>query len=153
MTLERVVAAPFQQSGSRRLSEQEFVVALSLHRDWFSPAQAKRLVERALAEGFLEREGDELVAGLDPSQVTIPSGFIPDEDVLTSSSTFESILARLVAAGHEKREAVAAINQLQRDLGITIETAAALHATRVGVDVETEIARAMRALRPDTTGS
>jgi hypothetical protein len=40
-----------------------------------------------------------------------------------------------VAAGHDKRAAVAAINERQRRLDVTVEAAAALYALRQGVDV------------------
>ncbi|MUV58873.1 DUF2240 family protein, partial [Halogeometricum sp. CBA1124] len=41
----------------------------------------------------------------------------------------------LVAAGHDKQSAVAEVNDLQRRLGVNVEAAAALYATRRGVDV------------------
>ncbi len=41
MSLRVAVAAPFIQNGTRRLKENEFVVALSLDRDWFSPDQPR----------------------------------------------------------------------------------------------------------------
>jgi len=54
MSLEVAVAVPFQQAATRRLGEGEFVVALSLDREWFSPDQAKRLVDVAVGRGLLE---------------------------------------------------------------------------------------------------
>lgn len=146
MSLERVVAAPFKQAGTDCLSQHEFVVALSLHRDWFSPAQAKRVVDLATSEGMLDRTDDGLVPMQDPREVTIPSGFSPGEDVLTRRSTFEAILETLVEAGCDKREAVGSINRLQRELGITIEAAAVVYATTVGVEVEDHAERAQREL-------
>lgn len=147
MSLERVIAAPFQQSGERSLSEHQFVVGLSLHRDWFSPAQAKRVVELATAEGLLEREEDVLVPTIDPQSVELPTTYEPDESVLNRRSTFEAMLDRIVAAGCEKREAVGAINRLQGDLHLTIEAAAALYAARQGIDLDEEIDRALAELR------
>lgn len=147
MSLERVVAAPFQQSGGGSLSEQEFVVALSLHRDWFSPAQAKRVVELAVTEGLLERADGVLTPSFDPSTVRVPTGFAPDDDVLTRRSAFESILDRLVAEGAEKRAAVGEINRLQQELEVTIGAAAAIHAAREGIDVREAAGQAARELR------
>lgn len=146
MSLERVTAAPFQRAGTSELSEQEFVVALSLHRDWFSPAQAKRIVELATSEGLLERSDDGLRPVIDPKDVTIPGDFEPDESVLQRRSTFEVMLERLVDQGCDKREAVGEINRLQRDLHITIEAAAAVHAARNGVEFDGELERAIEAL-------
>ena len=135
MSLRRAVAAPFANEGSTRLGESEFVVALSLDRDWFSPDQAKRLVDVAVSEGVLDRDGDDLVVTFDPTNVTLPDGFVPDESILQTRSTFERVLDAIVEAGGEKQAAVAAINRLQGELGITLEAAAVVYARRQGVDV------------------
>jgi len=136
MSLRVVVAAPFSQRGRDRLGESEFVVALSLDRDWFSPDQASRVVDVAVGEGLLSRDGDDLRIEFDPEPVSVPAGFEPDEDLLREPSPFERVLEALVAVGHEKQTAVADINRMQADLDVTIEAAAVLYARRNGVDVE-----------------
>ncbi|ELY67747.1 DUF2240 family protein [Natrinema versiforme] len=136
MSLRVAVAAPFIQNGTRRLQENEFVVALSLDRDWFSPDQAKRLIDIATGEGLLERGDDGLEVAFDPAEVTVPEEFVPDEDLLRERSAFERVLDSLVAEGMAKHEAVGAINTLQRDLGLTIEAAAVVYARREGIDTD-----------------
>ncbi|PSQ67245.1 MAG: hypothetical protein BRD24_00990, partial [Halobacteriales archaeon SW_9_67_24] len=69
--------------------ESEFVVALSLDRDWFSPDQASRLVDIAIGEGLVSRDGNDLVAEFDPDTVSVPAGFEPDEELLRTPSAFE----------------------------------------------------------------
>jgi hypothetical protein len=135
MSLEATVAVPFRQEGRDRLGDGEFVVALSLDRDWFSPDQAKRVVDVAVGRGLLDREDGKLVAQFDPEDVTIPEEFVPDADVLREQSAFEQVLEKLTTAGVEKQEAVAGINVLQRELGLTIEAAAVVYARRRDVDV------------------
>jgi hypothetical protein len=147
MSLEAAVAAPFRDRGRSRLGEGEFVVALSLDRDWFTPDQAKRLVDVAAGRGLLSREDDDLLAEFDPAAVTIPEGFVPDESVLREQSAFERVLSALVDAGVEKQDAVAAINERQRELGVTIEAAAILYARRRGVDVGDAADRTLADLR------
>jgi hypothetical protein len=142
MSLRRAVAAPFRQRGVDRMSESEFVVALSLDRDWFSPDQAKRLVDVATGERLLDRAGDEVIAAFDTTEVEIPDGFVPDESVVQERSTFERVLDRVVDAGAEKQDAVAEINRMQSDLGLSIEAAAVLYARQQGLDVTDIAARA-----------
>lgn len=144
MSLRTVVAAPFRGKGRERLAESEFVVALSLDRDWFSPDQASRVVDLAVGSGLLERDDDDLVPAFDPDDVTVPGGFVPDEALLVERSPFEQVLDALVAEGVEKREAVAGINRLQAELDVHIEAAAVVFARRRGVDVP-EAAAAARA--------
>jgi len=135
MSLHRAVAAPFQQRGVKRMTESEFVVALSLDRDWFSPDQAKRLVDVAASEGLLNRADDEVTIAFDSMSVTVDDGFEPDESVLQQRTTFERLLDVIVDSGIEKQTAVAEINRLQADLAISVEAAAALYGRRNGVDV------------------
>jgi hypothetical protein len=146
MSLRRAVAAPFRQRGVEQLRESEFVVALSLDRDWFSPDQAERLVDVAVTEGLLDREDEVVVTAFDPGDVTVPEEFTPDESILQQRSTFERVLATLTDAGVEKQTAVADINRLQADLAVTIEAAAVLYARRQGVDVTGLAARAREEL-------
>ena len=147
MSLEITVAVPFRQHGTDRLGEGEFVVALSLDRDWFSPDQAKRLIDVAAGRGLVDRADGDLVATFAPGGVEVPDGFTPDESILQSQSLFERLLGTLVADGLTKQDAVADVNRLQRDLGVTIEAAAVLYARRRGVDVgdlATELKRSLR---------
>lgn len=147
MGLKVAVAAPFKREGKRELVESEFVVALSLDRDWYSPDQAKRLLERAHGEGLVQRGDDAVRATFDPESVEVPASFSPDESLLSERSPFERILDALVAAGAEKQATVAAINDLQVRLGVTIEAAAVVHARREGLDPSDAAARAREALR------
>lgn len=144
MSVEVATAVPFRQRGKERLGEGEFVVALSLERDWFSPDQAKRLIDVAVGRGLLARDGDDLVAEFDPASVSIPEDYEPDESVLREQSTFERALDALVAAGVEKQEAVAAANRRQRDLGVSLEAAAVVYARSEGIDVDDVAGRARR---------
>lgn len=135
MSLETTVAVPFRQRGTDRLGEGEFVVALSMDRDWFTPDQVTRLVDIAQGHGLLESRGGDLTPGFDLATVTVPEGFSPDESILREQSTFERALDAIVDSGVEKQEAVAAINERQRALAISIEAAAVLYAHERGLQV------------------
>ena len=143
MTLRRTVAAPFRSRGTTALNESEFVVELSLDREWFSADQAKRLVDVATSEGLLERTDDGLTATFEPFDVEVPPEFEPSEALLQRRNTFERILDRIVDGGTEKQTAVADINRLQGDLAISIDAAAALYGHRNGTDL-TDLARRAR---------
>ena len=117
------------------MSESEFIVALSLDRNWFSPDQAKRLVDVAATEGLLERTDDEVAVSFDLTSVHLPDDFEPDESILQQRTTFERVLDAIVDSGVEKQIAVADINRLQSTLAVSVEAAAVLYAHRTGVDV------------------
>jgi hypothetical protein len=143
MSLRTAFAVPFRQEGSDRMGESEFVVALSLDRDWFTPDQAKRLLDVAASEGLCTREAGEVVVEFPVDEVEIPDGFVPDESILQQRSTFERVLDEIVDAGVPKQEAVAGINALQSDLGVTVEAAAVVFARREGVAVDALAERAL----------
>ena len=149
MSLEAAVAVPFRGAGSDRMGERKFVVALSLERDWFSPDQAKRLVDVAVGHGLVERDDGDVVARFDPAAVEVPEGFTPEESILRERSAFERVLEALVAAGTDKQSAVAAVNARQRDLGITLEAAAVVEARAAGVDVSAVAEQVRRELREE----
>ena len=128
------------------MGENEFVVALSLDRDWFSPDQAKRLIDVATGQGLLERNDGDVVTRFDADDVTVPAEFVPDESILRERSTFEQVLDEVVADGVEKQEAVADINRLQDELGVTVEAAAVVYARRHGLDVDGAAASALDGL-------
>lgn len=149
MSLKVAVGAPFRTTGRSRLEESEFVVALSLDRDWFSPDQAKRLVDVAVVEGLLRRDDGELVAEFSPESIDVPDGFSPDESILQERTTFERILDSLGGVDESKQDSVAAINEIQASLGISTDAAAVLYAHRNGIDVSGVAQR----VRVDLSGS
>ncbi len=142
MSLRRAVAAPFRQRGVESMSESEFIVALSLDRDWFSPDQAKRLVDVAATEGLLERTDDAVTVSFDPATVDIDEEFEPEESILQQRSTFERVLDTIVDSGIDKQTAVADVNKLQSELAISVEAAAILYAHRNELDVTSLAERA-----------
>lgn len=142
MSLRRAVAAPFRQRGVQSMSESEFIVALSLDRDWFSPDQAKRLVDVAATEGFLERTDDAVTVSFDPVTVDVDEEFEPEESILQQRSTFERVLDTIVDSGIDKQTAVADVNRLQSELAISVEAAALLYAHKNGLDVTSLAERA-----------
>lgn len=135
MSLRVAVAAPFKQKGKARIGEQEFVVALSLDRDWMSPDQAKRLLDVATGEGLVERSDGDVAATFDPDDVTIPDDFVPDASLFQERSAFERAVEALVSQGQDRQQAVAAVNELQQDLELTADAAAVVYARREDVDV------------------
>lgn len=137
MDLKTVVAAPFRHRGSDTLTDSEFIATLSMELDWYTPEQARRVIDLASTESLLNRDGEQLAPTVDVEGLSIPDDTTPDESILQERSAFERLLERLTDAGLEKQAAVAEINSLQRDLDITIEAAGVLYAHQHGIAVPT----------------
>jgi hypothetical protein len=148
MSLRTVVAYPFQAAGREALPLNDFVAALSLDRGWFDPDDAECCLDVATSEGLLEAADDGTVRStFDHAAVTVPADFEPETDLLHQRSVFEGCVDRIVAdAGLEKQEAVAGINRLQDDLGVTVETAGVVFARRHSLDVSDLAGRALSAV-------
>lgn len=138
MSIQTAVAAPFRHRGTTEMPEPKFVATVAMELKWFSPDQAKRLIDIAAGEGLLERTADGIEPTFDVRSQTIPDNFTPDEDILQKRSVFERILDKLVSNGVEKQTAVAEINQLQSKIGTTIEAAAIVYARQQGIKVKEE---------------
>lgn len=147
VSLRQTVAAAFRQRGTNSLAESEFVVAVSLDRGWFSPDQAQRLLDVAAGEGLVSYDEETVSPTFDTDEVDVPDGFEPADDVLRERSTFERVLAAVVEAGQEKQSAVAAINQLQGELGVSIEAAAIVYARQQEIEIDRVARQAAQALR------
>ncbi|MFP4589872.1 MAG: DUF2240 family protein [Halobacteriales archaeon] len=143
MELRRVLAVAFKHRGRRRLEASGFVTALAIDRDWFTPEEVRRLIERGREAGVIEDDGDGYVPAFDLGEVAIPTGYEPPADLLRSQPPFERVLAALEAAGHDRRDSVAAINELQERLGTDSDAAAVAYAHGEGLDVA-DLARTVR---------
>jgi hypothetical protein len=143
MSLEITVAVPFKQHGEQTLSPGEFVVALAVDREWFSPDQAQRLIDIAEGKKLLVRDDRGIHAQFDHTSVSIPESFEPSESIFRDQSAFEQILQILETTSESKQSIVAAINERQQQLGITVETAAAVYACErdISTDKVRQLAR------------
>jgi hypothetical protein len=131
----RTLALPFIQAGTDTVPVGDVTVALSVDRDWLSPAEVETLIDIGVDEGVVAREGDQLRATFDYTAVEIPGGYSPPASVLERQSPFERLLACFETAGIDRRSAVAATNARQQRLGVPIELAAALELKTRGLEV------------------
>jgi hypothetical protein len=143
MQLRPIVAYPFKKQGQETIAENDVVVALSMDRGWFDPEGAEACLEAAVGEGLVERVdgGDDLRVTFDYAGVDVPNDVDPDPSILESRSVFEVAVDRLVQGGLDKRDAVATINGVQDELGLTVEVAALLVARRRGAEVSDLVTR------------
>ncbi len=133
-----IVSMPFKRKGRETLKESEFIFALSIDLNWFSPEQARTLLTEAENEGLLKRDGGAVNPLFDLASVQIPSSFKP-ESAPEGKFIFERIIDRVtVAKGFEKRTIISLVNKKQEELMkmIDIEVSALLVAIEQGVMVD-----------------
>lgn len=141
------VSVPFKRKGKDSLKESEFVLALSFDLNWFSPAQAKKVLLDAEKAGLIKREGDIIHPAFALSTVEPPNGFKPG--VLEERSIFDMIIERITSeTGLDKRRVISLINKKQDELSklVEIEVSAILVALEHGVALDNLIDEEYKAL-------
>lgn len=137
--LTYTVSMPFKRKGKETLKDSEFVLALSIDLNWYTPEQAKTILGEAEKSGLLKREGDVIRAAFDTSSIEIPSGFKPEKPGdFGNKPVFERIIERIIlATGIEKRKVIALINKKQEELAkqVVLEVSAIIVAIEHGVMV------------------
>ncbi len=143
------VAMPFLRKGKETLKDSEFVLALSIDLNWFTPEQAKNVLSQAESSRILKRQGEMVSPAFDLSKLQMPSGFKPEADVLEKKTIFDRIIERIILkTGMEKRKVIALINKKQEELAkmVLIEVSAILVAIENGVQVDDLIEEEYEAL-------
>lgn len=170
---EQALAVLFRRFNDEAVLRDDLVKAMSLELDWTKPSLAENLIDRGLNAGYVERvDEDRLAAGFDPSEIEIPFGFDPADELFEPVETAEdtgtttgegdeaegleeetpllgSLLDRIAdAVEGDRNQAVAAANAKQEAMGglVTIEAAALLVAHEHGLDVGDEADEVLAAL-------
>ena len=137
--LTYTVSMPFKRKGKEALKDMEFVMALSMDLNWFTPEQAKSVLSEAQRSGLLKRDGESVRPSFDMSKIEIPSGFKPEIAAIEKKTVFEKVIERIIAStGKEKRKVVSMINKKQEELSkqVVIEVSALLVAIEHAVLVD-----------------
>ncbi|MDD2777414.1 MAG: DUF2240 family protein [Methanocellales archaeon] len=132
----QTVAMPFRKRGKNALTTSEFIFALSLDLGWFSPEQAKEVLNKAKNDGLVSIEDDEISPNFDFKTIEIPLGFRPD--LKREQSVFERTIERIMITGLSRKEAIALVNKKQESMAnlIGIEISALLVAKERDIDIE-----------------
>lgn len=133
------VAFLFQRKGKEVLTEKELILSSSMDLGWFSPDEAKQLVDVCVELKLLKRTNNGLKTNFDYKGVSVPLDFKPTKNILQVESQ-EPLLLSIVRKIHEKtnierNNIMAEINKKQNALEVEIEVAAILVATKYNVDI------------------
>lgn len=146
--LVQVVAYVFRRQGRDRMARNEFKQLLSFRLNWYPPAQASQLLERAVQAGLLAAEGDEVRLGFPAEQVELPVHFRGTARALEEPLPGHGPTpggGALPPSDPVLEDRVRALRELAR--GTLSEDAARLLAMRErGLDVRAEAARLLAGL-------
>ena len=166
--MERTLAFVFHKKGGKALSRMEMEFMLSMDLRWFTMAQAKHVVEKAVKGGYiLEKEGKFLPA-FSWEALEIPSLFKPDfleldmvEDLaaglkgtieeenpaVPARSLFNRLLEHIMEeSGKEKKDIIIRMNEL-KEMDVIPEMRLMVAASELGVDVSGFIDESYRRIK------
>ena len=137
--LRKSLAYLFQRKGRKVLSESELTLSASMDLGWFSPKEAKRLIDVGLELKLLSVKEEGISPTFDYEALTIPIDFRPSRNILEVESQ-EPLLLAIVSNIEEKthknkNSIMAEVNKKQNALKVDIEVAAILVAKSYDVDI------------------
>jgi hypothetical protein len=159
--IRQAVAFLFRRSAERELAEEDLARQASLDLHWFSPKDARRLLELALSLGHLKaghRKGT-LAPTFDPAQVDLPLDFRIDSSALAPGPPAleapAGVTHDLVAAAASLLKASPdmvwqTVRRKAEDKLLDLPAAAALVAREAGVDLGPFFPRIREELRRPT---
>ncbi len=133
------VSMPFLRKGKETLKDNEFLLALAIDLNWFTPESAKKILIQAEKEGLIKSEGGLVTPSFDLAKVDIPPGFRPAQGVFEKKALFDRIIERIIqGTGMEKRKVISLINKKHEELCklVEIEVSAILVALENGIEVD-----------------
>jgi len=138
------IAQPFKKLGKERLTTGEFVFALSLDLEWFTPEEAKKVLNQALRSDLLKIDGDDLEPGFDLKDLEKPPGFRPDLALFKSASNDSTVGNIAREAGVKIDEVTQRIKERYDELGGILEEEVIniMVAKELGVNIDDLIDRA-----------
>jgi hypothetical protein len=129
----------YQRKGTDVLSEKELVLSVSMDLGWFSPEEAKQLLDICLELKLIKKTKHGLSPAFDYLSMTVPIDLIPNKNILKVESQeplLLSIIRNIENKTQKKRSSIMSeINKKQVGLNVEIEVAAIIVAKNNGVDI------------------
>ena len=145
-----VCAAAFlRNKGKTTVTDNEFLMGVSMDFHWMPYGDAKKLLSAMIQEGVFVKSGEYLRPTFEISEVDVPVAYRPSEGILKSCAAkpkadpvqkddadlLPSLMAEAMESGMEKRDFISECNILQKRLNIDILAAGLIVLRDRGVKV------------------
>jgi hypothetical protein len=134
--LKIILSFLFKRSGKESLKFSDLYLALSMDLNWFTPADAKAFVNKALEEKLLLKKGDLIKPSFDVYKIDVPIGFCPSKLLFNEkkekiAKKKEDVLSKIVNQIVEKtdlneQQVTEKIHVIAKEKNITDEVTALL---------------------------
>jgi len=137
-------AAFFRNKGKNMVTENEFVMCISMDLRWMRPGEAKELLSLLVKEGHLENDGMHIRPTFDVHATDVPLGFKPSADILGMSrkpagppagDVLAELMEKAGSIGLRKKDLIVSANAVQKRMNVDIEIAALIMLRENGLDI------------------
>lgn len=157
MTNELTVcaAAFLRNKGKTVVTENEFLMGMSMDYHWMPYGDAKKLLSALIAAGIVKKNGEYVKATFELSDVDVPVAYRPSESLINSirspkpvavpkkddakgpapENLLPILISEAIDANMDKRDFMSSANALQKGLNIDILAAGLIVLRDAGVDI------------------
>lgn len=140
--IEVCTAAFFKSKGKGVVTENEFLMDVSMTRRWMPYGDAERLLAAMLASGTVRIEDGYVRPSIDVRRIDVPVGFRPSADMaagvpapVQEEDAFRVLMDMAAGMDMDRKEFLGMCRTLQKRMNIEIEAAAAIVLRDRGADV------------------
>ena len=130
-------AAFFRSKGKNVVTENEFLMGVSMNNRWMPYGDAERLLSVLIAEKIVSKEGEYVRPCFDPASIDVPVGYRPPQDILgkKQEDVFQTLVSMAAAADIDRKDFLSSCRNVQRALDVDVEVAAVIVLRDKGTDV------------------
>lgn len=139
--LRLCTAAFFRSKGKSVITEQEFLMGVSMNMRWMPYGDAEKLLAAMIKSGAVGKDGEYVRPKFDVNSIDVPVGYKPSADILKikqPEDVFQTLVSKAAAAGIDKKDLLSYCRTIQKKLNVDIEVAALMALRDKGVDVSAD---------------
>ena len=145
--IEIIISFLFKRSGKEELTASDLYLPLSIDLKWFSPREAKDIVNSALMQKLLIKKGDQIKPNFDYKKIEIPVGFYPSKQTFEEKNdkvneerqdVVELIIGQIIEKTEQDEQNVfEEIKELSNERNISLDVASLLVSRKYDIVVST----------------
>jgi len=138
---EIVISFVFKRSGKDAVSVSQFYLSLSMDLKWFSPAESKEFVKKALERKLIVKNGDMISPNFEFRKTSIPLGFSPSLNCLNigsndSQNVYDNTISCIMEkSGKSQHQIIEEIKVISEEKNINLEVAALYLGKNYGINI------------------
>ena len=141
--LRMAAAAFFRNRGKNVVTDNEFIMTVSMDLRWMMPGEAENLLMLLSDHGHVKKDGEYVRPMFDVHATDVPLGFKPNADILKKARPKRApdgdLLAELMgiaeSSGMKKKDFIVSVNAIQKRINVDIEVAALIMLRERGTDI------------------